>query len=106
MRRSSSKTHSERSAPPGRHRDLPYLPEEEYAKFRSELQKAQEDVYKKFYKRTSSSSPAKGQVRVATADSAASDEALTDGEIRALRAAISGWHDDSDGDSSDPGSDV
>jgi hypothetical protein len=70
------------------------------------LQKAQEDVYKKFYKRPSSSSSAKGQVRVASADPAAPDEALTDGEVRALRAAISGWHDDSDGDSSDPGSDV
>ena len=105
-RRLSSRSQSGQSASPGWRRDLPYLPEEEYAKFRSELQQAQEDVYKKFYKRSSSSSSAKGQVRLASIEPTAPDESLTDGEVRALRAAISGWHDDSGGDGSDPSPDV
>lgn len=106
-RHSSSRSkRSERSTSPDRHRDLPYLPEEEYAKFRSEMQKAREEVYKKFYKRSSSSSSAKGQVSLASGDPAAPDDSLTDGEVRALRAAISSWANNSDGDSSDPGPDV
>ena len=63
-------------------------------------------MYNKFYKRLSSSSSTKGQVRLASVEPAAPEESLTDGEIRALRAAISGWHDDSDGDDSDPSPDV
>ena len=106
-RHSSSRSkRSERSTSPDRHRDLPYLPEEEYAQFRSEMQKAREEVYKKFYKRSNSSSSAKGQVSLASGDPAAPDDSLTDGEVRALRAAISSWANNSDGDSSDPGPDV
>ena len=105
-RRQSSRSQSGRSASPGRRQDLPYLPAEEYAKFKSELQQAQDDVYNKFYKRLSPSSSAKGQVRLASVEPAAPEKSLTDGEVRALRAAISGWHDDSDGDDSDPSPDV
>jgi hypothetical protein len=74
------------------------------------MQAAREAVYKKFYKRpsssSSSSSSAKGQVRSATGDSATQDDSLTDSEVRALRAAMSSWEDNSDGDNSDSGSDV
>jgi len=96
----------QRSSSPNKSRDLPYLPDEEYAKFKSEMQAAREEVYKKFYKRPSSSSPAKGQVRSATGDSATQDDSLTDSEVRALRAAISSWNDNSDGDNSDSCSDA
>ncbi|NDD65459.1 MAG: hypothetical protein EBZ36_16020 [Acidobacteria bacterium] len=63
-------------------------------------------MYNKFYKRLSPSSSAKGQVRLASVEPAEQEKSLTEGEVRALRAAISGWHGDSDGEDSDRSLDV
>jgi hypothetical protein len=63
-------------------------------------------VYNKFYKRHNSSPSAKGQVRLASVEPAEQEKSLTEGEVRALRAAISGWHDDSDDEDSYPSPDV
>ena len=88
--------------------ELPYLPPAEYKKFKSEVTKAKEDVYRKFFK-SSPPSKSKEHVRAATSHHLSPDDNLSDSEIRALRASVSGWsEEESDGDSdeSDPSPDA
>ena len=96
-----------RSKYSGSRDELPYLPPAEYKKFRSEVQKAKEelqktkeDLHRKYFKSSPSSKP-KEHVRSATSDHPTPDDNLSDSEIRALRASVSSWSDESSDDDSD-----
>ena len=73
--------------------ELPYLPPADYLRFKSEVLRAKEELCSRFFK---SSTPPKRteHVRSATSDQSMLDDALSDAEIYALRASVSGPSDD------------
>ena len=80
--------------------ELPYLPPADYLRFKSEVLRAKEELCSRFFK---SSTPPKRteHVRSATSDQSTLDDALSDAEICALRASVSGPSDDFSDDEED-----